>query len=97
MSITAGPTFQFYTQATPNSHKVGVLLEELKAAYDIQYTVKSLDLQKNKQEEPWFLKINPNGRIPTLIDETRENFDVFESTAILLYLTQHYDPKSRFT
>jgi glutathione S-transferase len=42
-------------------------------------------------QEPWFIKMNPNGRIPVLVDRSRGNFCVFESSAILLYLAQHYD------
>ncbi|KAG8869567.1 glutathione S- transferase, nitrogen catabolite repression regulator [Tulasnella sp. 331] len=96
MSTVVSPSFQFYTQATPNGHKVSVLLEELKATYGIRYTVRSIELFRNEQKQPWFVKINPNGRIPAIVDETRKNFNVFESAAILLYLTQHYDPEYKF-
>lgn len=47
-------------------------------------------------QEDWFIKINPNGRIPAIIDRTRNNFNVFETSAILLYLAQHYDPEFKF-
>lgn len=49
------------------------------------------------QKEPWFLKVNPNGRIPALVDRSRNNFNVFESAAILLYLDQHYDKEHKFS
>ena len=42
-------------------------------------------------QEPWFIKMNPNGRIPVLTDRSRGNFHVFETSAILLYLAQYYD------
>lgn len=42
-------------------------------------------------QEPWFIKMNPNGRIPVIADRSRGNFHVFETSAILLYLAQHYD------
>ena len=42
-------------------------------------------------KEPWFIKINPNGRIPVLTDRSRGDFHVFETSAIMLYLAQHYD------
>lgn len=45
---------------------------------------------------PRFIKLNPNGRIPTLTDRSRNNFNVFETAAILLYLAQHYDKEKRF-
>ncbi|CCO28633.1 glutathione S-transferase [Rhizoctonia solani AG-1 IB] len=77
-----------YTVGTPNGFKASIILEELKAAYGLEYAVQKIDFQKNEQKEPWFLKINPNGRIPALVDRSRDNFAVFESAAILLYLAQ---------
>jgi glutathione S-transferase len=53
-------------------------------------------LSKGTQKEPWFLKLHPNGRIPVLVDQTRDDFVVFESAAILLYLSQHYDKEFKF-
>lgn len=47
-------------------------------------------------QEPWFIKLNPNGRIPVLVDRSRNNFPVFETGAILLYLQQHYDKENKF-
>ncbi|KAI1792847.1 glutathione S-transferase C-terminal-like protein [Ganoderma leucocontextum] len=85
-----------YTAPTPNGHKTSVLLEELKLAYGLQYDVQSLDIRTNVQKEPWFIKLNPNGRIPTIVDRSRNNFNVFESAAINLYLWQHYDKENKF-
>ncbi|KAI0370215.1 glutathione S-transferase C-terminal-like protein [Pilatotrama ljubarskyi] len=85
-----------YTAPTPNGHKVSVFLEELKAAYGLQYDVERIDISKNTQKEPWFIKLNPNGRIPVLVDRNRNNFPVFESAAILLYLQHHYDKENKF-
>ena len=59
--------------------------------------MRKLDFSKTEQKEPWFLKINPNGRIPALVDHSRGEFKVFETAAILLYLEQHYDPERKFT
>ena len=57
-------------------------------------------LMTGRQKEPWFIDtLNPNGRIPVLVDRNRstttgaEGFAVFETAAILLYLSQHYDPE----
>ncbi|KAF5382636.1 hypothetical protein D9615_002943 [Tricholomella constricta] len=81
-----------YTAGTPNGRKVSVLLEELKATTGLQYDVQKINLSENTQKEPWFLQLNPNGRIPVLLDRARGGFTVFETAAILLYLEQHYDP-----
>lgn len=73
-----------YSAATPNGHKVSIALEELQ----LPYTLHALDLKKHDQKQPWFLAINPNGRIPAIIDRDEDNFAVFESGAILIYLAE---------
>ena len=73
-----------YTAATPNGHKISIALEELQ----LPYTLHALELSKNEQKEPWFLAINPNGRIPAIVDRAADNFAVFESGAILIYLAE---------
>ncbi|WP_332673220.1 glutathione S-transferase family protein [Aromatoleum sp.] len=73
-----------YTAATPNGHKISIALEEL----SLDYTMRVLDLAQREQKEPWFLQINPNGRIPVIIDRAEDNFAVFESGAILIYLAE---------
>lgn len=60
------------------------------------HSVLKIDISTNVQKEPWFIKLNPNGRIPTLVDRKRNNFVVFETAAILLYLQQHYDKDKKF-
>ena len=73
-----------YTAATPNGHKVSIALEEL----GLPYSLRVLDLSANAQKEPWFLAINPNGRIPAIVDHDEGDFAVFESGAILIYLAE---------
>ena len=73
-----------YTAATPNGHKVSIALEEL----GLPYTLKVLDLSKGEQKTPAFLSINPNGRIPAIVDHQAGSFAVFESGAILIYLAE---------
>ncbi|MDQ1241925.1 MAG: GSH-dependent disulfide-bond oxidoreductase [Pseudomonadota bacterium] len=73
-----------YTAATPNGHKVSIALEEL----ELPYTVHALDLGKLEQKRPEFLEISPNGRIPAIVDRAEEDFAVFESGAILVYLAE---------
>ncbi|KAI8832672.1 glutathione S-transferase [Chytriomyces cf. hyalinus JEL632] len=82
-----------YLAGTPNGKKASIALEELSQAYGITYNVRSIDFSKVEQKEEWFLKINPNGRIPAIVDHARGDFAVFESGAILLYLAEHYDPE----
>jgi GSH-dependent disulfide-bond oxidoreductase len=73
-----------YTAATPNGHKASVALEEL----GLPYTVHPINLASNEQKQTWFLAINPNGRIPAIIDRDASDFAVFESGAILIYLAE---------
>jgi glutathione S-transferase/GST-like protein len=73
-----------YTAATPNGHKVSIALEELA----LPYTLKVLDLSKGEQKTPEFLAINPNGRIPAIVDRDEDDFAVFESGACLMYLAE---------
>ena len=73
-----------YTAPTPNGWKASILLEEL----GLPYTVKPVQLGKLEQKEEWFLRINPNGRIPTIVDRAEDDFPVFESGAILVYLAE---------
>jgi GST-like protein len=86
-----------YTAATPNGHKVSIVLEEL----GLPYTVHALSFDKKEQKSADFLKINPNGRIPAIVDRANGDFAVFESGAILIYLAEMTgkllptDPKGR--
>ncbi len=70
-----------YTAATPNGWKISIALEEM----ELPYEVRVLDFAHKEQKADWYLKLNPNGRIPTLVDD---DFAVFESGAILIYLAE---------
>lgn len=87
------------TQNTPNGKKVQVLLESLKDIYpDLQYKTTLLDIMTGVQKEDWFLRLNPNGRIPVLVDsnKTPHPFCVHETSAELLYLLKEYDVRDEF-
>ena len=76
--------FDLYTAPTPNGHKVSIALEEL----GLPYTVKPVNILSGEQRNPEYLQLNPNGRIPTLVDHDNGGFAVFESGAILVYLAE---------
>jgi glutathione S-transferase len=73
-----------YTSATPNGRKISVMLEEI----GMDYTVHDVNLGEQEQKRPEFLAMNPNGRIPVIVDRDNDDFVVFESGAILIYLAE---------
>jgi GSH-dependent disulfide-bond oxidoreductase len=73
-----------YTAATPNGHKASIALEEL----GLPYQVHALSFERKEQKAAAFLRINPNGRIPAIVDRDNDDFAVFESGAILIYLAE---------
>lgn len=92
---------ELLTAGTPNGHKISIMLEEL----NIEYRYKRIDLAANEQKSEDFLQLNPNGKIPVIIDHLplfqSAPWVVFESGAILLYLAEKYrrflpeDPQRR--
>lgn len=75
---------ELLTARTPNGYKVSIALEEM----ELPYTVTTISLKEKEQKEPGFLALNPNGRIPVIIDHDADDFAVFESGAILVYLAE---------
>lgn len=73
-----------YTSATPNGWKASITLEEL----ELPYEVHAIDLMAGDQKKPEFLAINPNGRIPAIVDRDAGDFPVFESGAVMIYLAE---------
>ncbi|KAL1606146.1 Glutathione S-transferase 2 [Paraconiothyrium brasiliense] len=84
-----------YTEGTPNGLKASIVLEEL----GLEYKVVTLDFSAHEQKEPWFLEINPNGRIPALTDQdtSGRELKIFESGAILLYIVDTYDKEHKIS
>jgi GSH-dependent disulfide-bond oxidoreductase len=86
-----------YTWTTPNGRKASIALEELA----IPYEAHAIDISKDEQFAPDFLKISPNNRIPAIVDRDN-NFSLMESGAILIYLAEKAgkllpkDPQKRF-
>ena len=78
---------ELFTWPTPNGHKVHIMLEET----GLKYLVRAIDINKGEQFNPNFLKISPNNKMPAIIDRNGlngEQYSVFESGAILMYLAE---------
>ena len=74
----------FYTWFTPNGRKVSLMLEET----GLDYTTFPININNKEQFQPHFLAISPNNRIPAIIDRDNNDYALFESGAILLYLAE---------
>ena len=76
-----------YSKATSNGRKASIMLEETA----LEYTVRPMALEKKEQKQNWYLAINPNGRVPCIVDDDGpggQKVSVFESGAILQYLAE---------
>ncbi|EED82038.1 predicted protein [Postia placenta Mad-698-R] len=92
--MSHGKQFTLYThQAGPNGWKVAFVSTELGLTYESIY----LDFGKNEQKAAEYTKYNPNGCIPTLIDHKNNDFVVWESNAIIVYLAEKYDTAHRIS
>jgi GST-like protein len=94
-------TIELYSWATPNGHKVHILLEEL----GLPYNVHPINIGAGDQFEPAFLKISPNNKMPAIVDPDGPDgkpISLFESGAILIYLSEKHGkflsatPRSRY-
>ena len=75
---------ELYTAKTPNGQKISIALEEMQLDYNVHH----IHLDKLEQKQDSYLELNPNGRIPTIVDKDNDDFVVFESGAILIYLAE---------
>ena len=94
-------TIDLYTWTTPNGRKVSIALEEM----GLDYNVHPINITKDEQFAPDFLKISPNNKIPAIVDPDGPDgqaFPLFETGAILIYLAEKTgqfmptDPKTRY-
>lgn len=83
--MTAASPITLYTADTPNGQKISIFLKEA----GIDYQQVKFNLSEGRQHSPEFLAINPNGKIPAIVDH-QAGVSVFESAAILAYLSQKY-------
>jgi GST-like protein len=77
----------FYTWSTPNGHKVAIMLEET----GLDYTLRPVNLGAGDQKQPAYMAVNPNGKIPAIVDHDGPDgrkLTIFESGAVLLYLAE---------
>ncbi|CAB41055.1 glutathione S-transferase Gst1 [Schizosaccharomyces pombe] len=77
----------------PNPWKVVQALKELDLTYETRY----VNFSKNEQKSPEHLALNPNGRVPTLIDHHNNDYTIWESDAILIYLADKYDTERKIS
>ncbi|KAH7151772.1 glutathione S-transferase II [Dactylonectria estremocensis] len=95
--LLAKKGIELLTWSTPNGYKANILLEELKEAYGLEYSYQAINIGSNVQKEPWFTAVNPNGRIPAIVDHDNNGLAVFEGNAILGYLSRRYDTDNKFS
>ena len=94
-AMASQPHLKLYTDSTANGIKASMALQELCLAYEVEH----IDISTLCQKEPWFLEINPNGRIPALIDtyDDSQPIRIFEGGSILQYLVERYDPEHKLS
>ena len=73
-----------YTAPTPNGHKASCTLEALEIPYETHF----VNISEGDQRKPDFRALNPNGRIPVIVDRALDNLAIFESGAIMIYLAE---------
>ncbi|KAF8889186.1 glutathione S-transferase [Gymnopilus junonius] len=101
--MSTEPAIVHYTAKTPNGSCTSIFLSALRSAYPSQPDLQSYQIvhmsgsnpsDHNYVKAPWFLAVNPNGRLPAV---TVRGFRVFETSAILCYLAEVYDVRREFS
>jgi len=91
-SVKSSKGLHLITMSTPNGQKVQIMLEELALLYGTKWDTTFINIMTNEQKKDWFLRLNPNGRIPVLVDNNHSPpFPVMETSAELLYLLKVAD------
>lgn len=88
MAAVTGRPIDVYTWTTPNGWKIPIMLEEC----ELPYSILPVNIGKNEQFAPEFLKISPNNKIPAIVDDEADGgpLSLFESGAILTYLADRH-------
>jgi glutathione S-transferase len=89
----ATPQFTLYVHNGPNPWKVVIILEEL----GLTYKTVPVDTTDGANRKPPYVLLNPNGRMPTLVDHSNNDFTIWESGAIILYLIEKYDTEKKLS
>ncbi|KAI0771071.1 glutathione S-transferase C-terminal-like protein [Trametes elegans] len=93
MSSTNKPVTLYGHFAGPNPLKISIILEELGLEYDNV----PVNIQTGEHKKPEYLKLNPNGRIPALVDHSNGDFTIWESGAIIIYLIDRFDKEHKLS
>ena len=78
-------------------YRAAIFLEELKEAYNLPFTVHTIDLAQRVQKETWYTSLNPSSFVPTIVDHDAGGYAVMEGMAILNYLVRKFDTEFRFS
>jgi GST-like protein len=84
VTLQNNAVIDLYTAPTPNGYKASITLEELEIPYECHF----VNLSKNDQRQESYLRINPNGRIPAIVDRSLDDLAIFESGAIMIHLAE---------
>jgi len=96
-SVSGAKGLHMVTQNTPNGQAVQIMLEELAAVYGTEFTYDVINIGTNIQKDEWFLRLDPNGRIPIIIDNNQSPpFPAHETSAEILYLLKFADKDDKF-
>ncbi|KAH9896992.1 glutathione S-transferase C-terminal-like protein [Cubamyces lactineus] len=94
MALTNSKPFTLYGDVFPPSPmNVTIVLNEL----GLEYNIVSVDVANGEHKGPEFTKLNPNGRVPALVDHLNGDFVIWESSAIILYLVERYDKNKKLS